>query len=393
MNAENRPQRGLTMGYFPILVAAACSIGATFALAGSSLEAGTKTQILSAIVLVFLLTCAGLHIWRTSRPIHGSLEQPISDSVYDVLSMLDHAGEILAGSITTSDVCRLVASRVRLAVRARSICLFLLDDAGGDLRAVETDGVGCESDYFGARRCCDKRSVHVGDRGVVSIPLLNEMEPFGVLQLHFDPTDAPDESCPAIFDAIGTRVAPLILNSRAFERTVSNALIDVTTELPNERALYLILENQIAESQRKRDDRPLTLLSIDIRGFDEINTKFGHAAGDRALAFVAEVVRGSLRQMDFLARCNDDEFLAVLPTASQEIAQDVIARVTTSLFGRRLNISSSGPFEMELCFGWAAFGDDGETAQQLIAAARLRKERSKSAASGKVLLFSKETVN
>ena len=307
--------------------------------------------------------------------------------------MLDHAGEILAGSIKTADVCRLVASRVRPAVRARSIFLFLLDDAGGDLRVVETDGVGCDSDYYGAKQGFDERSVHVGDRGVVSIPLLDEMEPFGVLQLHFDPTDAPDESCPAIFDAIATRVAPLILNSRAFERTVSNALIDPTTELPNERALYLILENQIAESQRKRADRPLTLLSIDIRGFDEINRKFGHAAGDRALAFVAEIVQGSLRQMDFLARCNDDEFLAFLPTASQEISQAVIARITTSLLGRKLNIPGSDLFEMDLCFGWAAFGDDGETAQQLIAAARLRKERSKSAASGKVLLFSKETVN
>lgn len=110
-------------------------------------------------------------------------------------------------------------------------------------------------------------------------------------------------------------------------------MTDVTTDLPNERAFYLILENQIAEAQRKREDRPLTILAIDIKNFDEVNQKFGHAAGDRILNFVAHGIKDNLRQMDFLARSIGDEFLAILPTATKEVSHEVIARIQTGFFG------------------------------------------------------------
>ncbi len=49
-----------------------------------------------------------------------------------------------------------------------------------------------------------------------------------------------------------------MLGSIAYERTQANALTDATTDLPNERAFYLVLENQVAEAQRNRGERPLT---------------------------------------------------------------------------------------------------------------------------------------
>ena len=55
----------------------------------------------------------------------------------------------------------------------------------------------------------------------------------------------------SILDAIGERAAPLVLASIARERSQENALTDVTTDLPNERAFHLVLENQVAEAVRK----------------------------------------------------------------------------------------------------------------------------------------------
>ena len=102
------------------------------------------------------------------------------------------------------------------------------------------------------------------------------------------------------------------------------------------------------------------------------------------LTFVAGVTRDNLREMDLLARCNDDEFFAVLPTASKRIAQEVIARIATALFGRRFNIAGDDFVEAELNFGWAAFGDDGDTVGQLMAAARLRN-RGRDTLPGRIL--------
>ena len=192
-----------------------------------------------------------------------------------------------------------------------------------------------------------------------AIPLFHGTEVFGVIQLYFDSDFDVQNADKQLLEAIGTRVAPLMMGSLAFERSQANALTDITTELPNERAFYLILENQIAEAQRRRDERPLTVLAIDIRNFDEINQQFGHAAGDRALNFVAQVVKDNLRQMDFLARSTGDEFLVVLPTASQDITdrypreRECAGRSCPS---RRVLVTSEG---MTLAAAHAQLGDLG----------------------------------
>jgi diguanylate cyclase (GGDEF)-like protein len=180
-----------------------------------------------------------------------------------------------------------------------------------------------------------------------------------------------------------------VLNSIAYERKQS-ALTDATTDLPNERAFYLILENQIAETQRKIDERPLTILTIDIKDFADINLQYGHGAGDLALNAAARIIKDNLRQMDFFARAADDEFLAILPTASKAVSYDVVARICSGFFGRKLKISETDSVELHLNFGWAAFGEDGETASQLLKAARIRKAQKKSLSENKVLWFLKD---
>lgn len=47
-------------------------------------------------------------------------------------------------------------------------------------------------------------------------------------------------------EAIAVRAAPLFTSSMAFERSVSNALTDTLTNLPN-GARFLVLENQMAK--------------------------------------------------------------------------------------------------------------------------------------------------
>jgi GGDEF domain-containing protein len=96
--------------------------------------------------------------------------------------------------------------------------------------------------------------------------------------------------------------------------------------------------------------------------------------------------------MDFFSRARNDEFLIILPGASKEITQDVISRITTAFFGRRLTIDEDVSTEIELNFGWAAFGEDGETAGQLLKTARLRKSQSKNASTNKVLWFNREMI-
>ena len=81
--------------------------------------------------------------------------------------------------------------------------------------------------------------------------------------------------------------------------------------------------------------------------------------------------------MDFLARSRDDEFLAVLPSASKQMSREVVARIGSAFFETPLKISEQDSIELMLNVGSATLGEDGETPEQLIAAARLHKQAAK----------------
>ena len=221
----------------------------------------------------------------------------------------------------------------------------------------------------------------------------NSGKVFGIFTLYGVKGEDFDERAMQILEAVGERIAPLISSSLAFERSLFNALTDSLTNLPNERAFYLILENQIAESQRKRDERPLTVLAIDIDGFNELNQKFGHATGDKILSFTADLIKKQLRKMDFLARSGNDEFLAVLPTANESTTHEIIERIE--------RVFQTAPFEvargqnqfLKINIGAATFIKHAETAEGLLKTARLKKQTAKAGKDAKIIWFPKEFVN
>ncbi|MDQ3321368.1 MAG: sensor domain-containing diguanylate cyclase, partial [Acidobacteriota bacterium] len=229
----------------------------------------------------------------------------------------------------------------------------------------------------------------------VSVPVMRgaDADAFGLLVLYGDKEKTFNQSSRKLLESVAERVAPLFSNSLAFERNVANSLTDALTNLPNERAFYLVLENQIAESQRFREERPLTILTVDIKNFAGLNERFGHAAGDRILTFAADLIKEQLRQMDFLARSASDEFLAVLPTAPNKTAAEIVGRVEKAFAAKPFETSRQEKTYLLLNFGIATFLKDGETAGQLLQVAYLRKQQAKAPGKSSVLLFPKEFVN
>lgn len=381
---------------FAVVLLALAAIAATYMAAVSSLDGAAKSRALSAIVATFVvLAFALLFMVRRLAPSKDPVQQANIEYSLDALAA---AGEFFAGALDREDAFRLVAHRIReLLVGCRSAGLYTLSLDGSALELSAADG----PDASHLRSCGvpphvlrSFRSgfVEIADaatsstRPTAAVPLFREDNPFGVLLLEFGLSANIDRP---LLEAIATRVAPLILGSMSHERSRANALTDAVTSIPNERALRLVLENQIAESSRRGAARPLTVLAIDVRAFDDVNVRYGHAAGDRLLESVAKLVGENLRQMDMLARTSADEFLAVLPTASKEKSHEVIARIQTAFFGRKFRITEDESVEVELNIGWASFGIDGETADSLLTAARQRKLQAKSAA-GNLVFFPQE---
>jgi diguanylate cyclase (GGDEF)-like protein len=77
-----------------------------------------------------------------------------------------------------------------------------------------------------------------------------------------------------------------------------------------------------------------SVLFCDMDHLKRINDELGHEAGDRILRQVGVALRKSLRSNDLIGRYGGDEFVALLPNCTREIAYDraeqLIAAVQTS---------------------------------------------------------------
>lgn len=209
-----------------------------------------------------------------------------------------------------------------------------------------------------------------------AVPLRKENgEAFGVLVFY---GEAPNDFAGSDFETlriVSEIVSPLFKNSLDHEQSMESALTDPLTKLANERAFYLILENQLAESQRKREGRPLSVLVADICNFEKSDSDDEPSASVESIGIAAEILKSQLREMDFVARIGAEEFAMILPTATAEIAASIIERVNQAAAQKSAEISSS--VKLAFNFGAATFYQDGETGQELYQTALVRKDQAK----------------
>jgi diguanylate cyclase (GGDEF)-like protein len=107
------------------------------------------------------------------------------------------------------------------------------------------------------------------------------------------------------------------------------AHFDVVTGLPNRSLLNDRIEQET--NRARRSDRGFALLIFDLDGFKSVNDTWGHAAGDRVLAIVAERARICVRASDTVGRLGGDEFLAILPETTLEGALHVAEKIREAL--------------------------------------------------------------
>jgi diguanylate cyclase (GGDEF)-like protein/putative nucleotidyltransferase with HDIG domain len=104
---------------------------------------------------------------------------------------------------------------------------------------------------------------------------------------------------------------------------------DSLTGCLNHGALQSRLREEI--SRAERGGEPFTIALIDLDDFKEINERFGHLAGDTVLRSVGELLRGSVRLHDQVARFGGDEFALLLTATGEADARAVVERALVAL--------------------------------------------------------------
>lgn len=113
-------------------------------------------------------------------------------------------------------------------------------------------------------------------------------------------------------------------------------------------------------AMEKMKDRNGPVLLIDLDHFKQINDRYGHPAGDRALRLVAQAIRHSVRRSDVVARWGGEEFVVFMPNASPGTARMVATRIAGEI--RKVQVAPgwdlTASFGLALPNGRVPFSDD-----------------------------------
>lgn len=144
----------------------------------------------------------------------------------------------------------------------------------------------------------------------------------------------------------------------------SRAMSDALTGIANRRGF----EEHVAMAllQARRDRVPVVFAVLDVDHFKRYNDRYGHQAGDIALALIARAIDSALRRpMDIVGRLGGEEFGLLLYDTRLEKAQERLERVARAIAELRIEHAAS-PTAQYITVSMGAAGFDGqETATEL----------------------------
>jgi len=143
---------------------------------------------------------------------------------------------------------------------------------------------------------------------------------------------------------------------RQVEESRQQAMRDALTGLPNRRALEARVSEELGRMRRFGES--LALVVFDVDDFKQINDVFGHKAGDRALALIAQVLTEDLRETDFIARYGGEELVGLMSGSDADAALKKADELRARVAGAGMH-SRNKPVRITLSAG-VAMARDGD---------------------------------
>jgi diguanylate cyclase (GGDEF)-like protein len=178
-----------------------------------------------------------------------------------------------------------------------------------------------------------------------------------------------------VLGRVSEQAAAVVYNSTRFEQTEHESQTDPLTGMPNRRSLDRQFEAGLTRAARLGGTG--TVIVLDLDRLKEINDTYGHEAGDRALRAVGDVLRGTVRQHDFCARFAGDEFIVVLWDCKSEHESRRVADLQRAVAAHPFEPRPGVRLSLSISAGAARFPEDGNSFEELLAAADERMYRDK----------------
>lgn len=140
--------------------------------------------------------------------------------------------------------------------------------------------------------------------------------------------------------------------------SLSVALTDALTGLFNRRYFDAYLQKMLQTAEVTK--KPMGIVYMDIDFFKKVNDTYGHTVGDEILQGFAARVKDSLRSFDLVARLGGEEFVAILPDTTEDVAQIIAERLRRTVAEKPFPVSSpEGKLSVTCSFGGVVIQGEG----------------------------------
>ena len=173
-----------------------------------------------------------------------------------------------------------------------------------------------------------------------------------------------------------------LIKSEALLRELS--MRDYLTGLFNRRYMEETLDRELLRAARK--GLPLGLIMLDVDDFKSFNDVHGHAIGDAILRGVGSLLLSHVRGEDIPCRYGGDEFIIILPDASQAVTYERAEFFCE--YARKFNFNfEKQPLDtITLSMGVAFYPEHGSTSDAILRSADAALYRAKHAGRGQVVV-------
>jgi diguanylate cyclase (GGDEF)-like protein len=155
------------------------------------------------------------------------------------------------------------------------------------------------------------------------------------------------------------------------------ALTDELSGLSNRRAGEQAVAREVARVYRTGS--PLSFALFDVDHFKRVNDTCGHAAGDRVLRAIGQLISGFLRGGDHAIRWGGEEFLAILGDVALEGARATAERIRAAV----ASLQIEGVGSVTISAGVSEFAR-GESAEAALARADVKLYEAKAGGRNRV---------
>jgi diguanylate cyclase (GGDEF)-like protein/putative nucleotidyltransferase with HDIG domain len=205
-------------------------------------------------------------------------------------------------------------------------------------------------------------------------PMNYQGEVMGAISLYRSNADKFTEAEFRRLEIVASQLAIVLSKCTKVHEDV-DLLFDNQTRLPNTFQLLLMFDRVVVDATRY--EYPVALLSIALEDVADIRQKWGYMSGDEAIRAAANYLRTELRDTDLVIRYGAEEFIAVNPRMSRDLAENLKSRLQNALDHFEFAVRAGTVIPLRASMGIALFPDDGVHLEALLStcASRTSEDR------------------